>query len=61
MLVYLHEVISLRILHCTGTKIDGHDGVSPRVPINVRCSTFNDILPIQDKWVFYLKGDHWLV
>ena len=48
MLVHLHPIVTLRLLHCSGVKIDRRVGGIARVPINVRCSIFNEILPIRD-------------
>ena len=65
MLVHLQEIAILRLLYCTRPKMNRPDGVIPRVPINVRCSIFNDILPIRDwdfHWHRHLNDNgHWLI
>jgi hypothetical protein len=55
MLVHLHVVIMQLSSHGK-IKMYRHDGVTPRVPIYVRYSIFNDIPPIQGWWV--LNDDH---
>ena len=60
--VHLRPVSNFRFLHCTEPKIDYLDGVTARDPKHVRCSIFNEILPIRD-WAFdgHLNNGHWLI
>ena len=73
MLIHLRPrrpVVSLRILQVEsiGPKIDLPNGVRESVhgPKNVRCSIFNEILPIRN-WYFgdtntrHLNNGHWLI
>ena len=49
MLVHLNgirQVDILKFISVHGPKMDTLDGVTPRIPVNVRCSIFNDIPPI---------------
>ena len=58
MIVHL-EGLKVTKLVCGPAAEIKIDRVSPRVPINVHCSIFNDILPILD-WSSLING-HWLI
>ena len=58
--VHLLVILHFRLLRCSGEKIDGVQLI-PCVPINVRCSIFNEIPPIRDWWGFHLNDCHWLI
>ena len=59
--VVVDEAFILRFLHCQWLKTDVLEGKSSRAPKNVRCSIFNEILPIRDWWTFNLNDGHWLI
>ena len=61
MLPHLRVVVTLRLLHCSSPKVDCCEVSIARVPINVCCSIFNEILPIRDRWAFNLDNGHWLI
>ena len=57
MIVHLIGVVSIRM-----PKMDHYhavEGVETLIPINIRCSIFNEILPIPDWWSE--NNGHWLI
>ena len=48
MVIHLKVGVFLGIIKCIDPKIDSPDKVIERVPKNVFCSIFDDILPIRD-------------
>ena len=59
MVIYLLGGVFLGRIHSIEIKKNRLDRIIAHVPINVRCSIFNEILPIGDWWSS--NNGHWLI